>query len=52
MLIPQLNAGIERVSPLVNKSKNECSDRNRMDSEGTLSTILSVKFEQPESQSK
>lgn len=46
------NAGIERVYSLVNKNKNEGSDRNRFDIEGLLSVILAVKMDQPEAFSK
>ena len=52
MLIPHSNAGIKRVFSLVNRNKNECSDKNRWDSDEILSSIFSVKFAQPESQSK
>ena len=37
---------------LVNKNKNESSDRNRLDIEGSLSSILTVKLERPESKEK
>ena len=43
------NAGIERLFSLVNKNKNKSSDRNRLDIEGSLSSILTVKLERPES---
>ena len=43
------NAGIECLFSLVNKNKNESSDRNRSDTEGSLSSILMVKLERPES---
>ena len=46
LLLPNSNAGIERVFSLVNKNKREGSDRNRLDIEGSLSSILS---ERPES---
>ena len=42
------SAGIERVYALVNKNKSEGSDKNRLDIEGTLSSILAVKLNQPE----
>ena len=42
-------AGIKRVYSLANKSKPEGSGRNCMDMDGTLSTILGVKFGRPES---
>ncbi|KAG1665347.1 AP-4 complex subunit mu-1 [Nymphon striatum] len=45
LLIPHLNAGIERVYSLVNKNTSE---RNRMDIDGTLSSILAVKIDRPE----
>ena len=48
MVAPHLNAGIERVYALVSKNKSEGSDRNRLDIEGTLSSILAVKLNQPE----
>ena len=44
MLIPHSNAGIKRVFSLVNKNKNESSDRNRLDSGETISAILKVKL--------
>ena len=46
------NAGIERLFSLVNKNKNESSERNRLDIKGSLSSILTVKLERPESQEK
>ena len=49
MVAPHLNAGIERVYALVSKYKSEGSDRNRLDIEGTLS---SIKLNQPEVFSK
>ena len=52
LLLPNSNAGIERVYSLVNKNKREGSDRNRLDIEGSLSSILSVKLERPESVTK
>ena len=52
LLIPHSNAGIERVFSLVNKNKNESSDRNRLDQEGSLSSILAVKLDCPEEKGK
>ena len=49
LTIPHSNAGIELLFSLVNKNKNESSDRNRLDIEGSLSSILTVKIERPES---
>ena len=34
LTIPHSNAGIERLFSLVNKNKNESSDRNRLDIKG------------------
>ena len=42
---PHSNAGIERVYTLVNKNKAEGTDRNRLDIEGSLSSILTVKLD-------
>ena len=52
LLTPHSNAGIERVYSLVNKNKPENSDRNRLNIEGSLSSILSVKLDAPESSTK
>ena len=49
MVAPHLNAGIERVYALVSKNKSEGNDRNRLDIEGTLT---SIKLNQPEVFSK
>ena len=46
------NAGTERVCALVNKNNAEATDRNRLDIEGSLSSILAVKLAQPEAFSK
>ena len=46
------NAGIDRVFSLVNKNKSAGSDRNKLDIELSLSSILAVKMERPESQEK
>ena len=50
LIRPNSNAGIERVFSLVDKNKSAGSDRNRLDIEGSLSSILAVKMERPESQ--
>ena len=52
LTIPHSIAGIERVFLLVNKNKNESSDRSRLDIEGSLSSILTVKLGRPESKGK
>ena len=52
LIIPHSNAGIERVFSLVNKNKSAGSDMNQLDIEGSLSSILAVKMERPESQEK
>ena len=49
LLTPHSNAGIERVFSLVNKNKSDGSDRNRLDIEGSLSSVLAVKLDRPES---
>ena len=46
------NAGIERVCALVNKNNAEATNRNRLDIEGSLSSVLAVKLAQPEAFSK
>ena len=52
LTIPHSNAVIEKLFSLVNKNKNGSSDRNRLDIEGSLSSILTVKLERPESKGK
>ena len=52
LITPHSNAGIERVFSLGNKNKSAGSDRNKLDIEGSLSSILAVKMERPESQEK
>ena len=52
MITPHSNAGIERVFSLVNKNKSAGSNRNRLDIEGSLSSILAVKMERPDTQEK
>ena len=50
LITPHSNAGIERVFSLVDKNKSAGSDRNRLDIEGSLSSILAATMERPESQ--
>ena len=45
LLLEVSNAAIERLFSLVNKNKNESSDRNRLDQNKTPSSILAVKFD-------
>ena len=52
LITPHSNAGIESVFSLVNKNKSAASNRNKLDMEGSLSSILAVKMERPESQEK
>ena len=52
LITQQSNCGIERVFSLVNKNKSAASDRNQLNIEGSLSSILTVKMEQPQSQEK
>ena len=49
LIVPHSTASIEHVFLIVNKNKSETSDRNRMDIEKTLSSILALKLETPES---
>ena len=49
LLTPHSNASIERVFSLVNKNKSEASNRNQLDIEGSLSSVLAVKLDRPES---
>ena len=42
------NVGIERVYALVNKNNAIDTDRNRLDIEGSLSSILAFKLARPE----
>lgn len=42
LLVPHCNAGIERVYSLVNKNKNKGSERNRIEIDGSISSILTV----------
>ena len=48
VLITPHSAGIKRVYSLVNKNKPAGSDRNRIDIDGTLTSILSMKFARPD----
>ena len=50
LITPHSNAGIERVYSLVNKNKPEGSDRNRMDIDGSLASIIGIKLGRPESE--
>ena len=52
LITPHSNAVIERVYSLVNKNKPEGSERNRLDIEGSVSSILAVKLNRPESSFK
>ena len=49
MLAPHSNASIERVFSTVNKSKGKGSDRNHLNIEGSLSSILPIKMDRLES---
>ena len=49
LLTPHSNANIEGVFSLVNKNKSEGSNRNRLNIEGSLSSILAVTLDHPES---
>ena len=42
--MPHSDAGIEHMYALANKNKADGTDRNRLDIEGFLSSILAVKF--------
>ena len=52
LITPHSNAGIERVYSLVNKNKSKGSERNRLDVDGSLPSILAVKPDGPESSFK
>ena len=52
LITPHSNAGIERVYSLMNKNKSEGSEKNRLDIDGSLSSILAVKLDRPESSFK
>ena len=49
LVTPLSNADIERVYSLVNRNKGEESERNRMDIDSYLSSILAAKLDRPES---
>ena len=49
LITPHSNSGIERVYSLVNKNKRQGTERNRLDIEGSLSSIFAVKLDRPES---
>ena len=51
LLTPHSNASIESLFSLVNKNKSMSSDRNRLNIEKSLSSILVVKLDRPESDS-
>ena len=51
LLIPHSNAAIKRLLSLVNKNKTESSDRNRLDQDKALSSILAVKLDHPDTSS-
>ena len=50
-MIPNSNAAIERLFPLVDKNKNESSDRNRLNQDKTLSSILGVQLDRHDTSS-
>ena len=52
LITPHFNACIERVYSLVNKNKSEGSERNCLDIDGSLSSILAVKLDRHESSFK
>ena len=49
---PYSNAGIERVYSIFNKNKFENSDHKRLDVNRSLSSIIAVKCDRPESDHK
>ena len=51
LLIPYSNTAIERLLSVVNQNKNESSDRNRLDQDKTLSSVLAVKLDRPDTSS-
>ena len=51
LLITHSNAAIECLFCLANKSKNESSDRNRLDQGKILSFTLAVMFDRPDTSS-
>lgn len=52
LIVPHSNACIERVYSLVNKNKRIGSERNRLDIDGSLASIIAVKLDRPESDAK
>ena len=52
LIVPHSNACIERVYSLVNKNKRMGSERNRLDIDGSLASIIAVKLDRPESDAK
>ena len=52
LITPYSNTGIERVYSLVNKNKSEGSERNRLDIDGSLSSIVAAKLGRPKSSFK
>ena len=51
LLIPYSNDAIEHLFSLVNKNKNQSSYRNHIDQDKTLSSILAVKLDRPDTSS-
>ena len=49
LVTPHSNSGIERFYSLLNKNKEQGTERNRLDIEGSLSSILAAKLDRPES---
>ena len=49
LIMPHSNAWIERVYSLANNNKRQGTERNHLDIEGLLSSILVVKLDTPES---
>ena len=52
LVTPHSNTGIEYVYSIVNKNKFENSDCNHLDVNRSLSSILAVKLDRPESDQK
>ena len=50
LITPHSNACIERILLRVKKNKREGSEKNRLDIDGTLSSVLAVKLHKPESE--
>ena len=49
LITPHSNSGIERIYSLVYKNKQQGTEHNRWDIEGSLPSILTVKLDRPES---